>query len=880
MALPRTKLVNDKRWKRVDDILGELLEKEPPDRDAFLEIACRGDDSLKHEVLSLLDSQKLSGSFLETPAVEQVADVLVTKEGKLKKGHVIGQYRTVRELGTGGQGTVYEAVDTKLNRTVALKMLPNELAVNGTALKRFRREAQLASSLDHPNICTIHDLIESEGRHFIVMQYVAGQSIRDLVGGHPLELKSSVKIAIQVCDAVAAAHSQGIIHRDIKAQNIIVNDSGQAKILDFGLAKLYSSENGSAEQTELTAFGSPYGTPTYAAPEQSRGEAVDHRADIFSTGVLLYEMLTGTWAFHGKTSVDVRHAVLHDEPLPVSERRGDGIPAKLQQIIDTALKKDPGQRFQSMAEMRDSLIDVFREQPDSETSETARFLDNFKPIAPSRLLRWRRGPFIAASLAAILLIGVGVSAGLWFRGGLLSSKTIRSIAVLPFKPLGEQKDEFLEFGMADALISRISRVKELAVRPTGSVLKFAGRQDAAVVGRELGVDAVFDGRIQREGDKLRVTVELIRVSDGVVMWFGKFDEDFKGIFAVQDSISERVFNELSLTLSEQERQQVTKRQTENTAAYQSYLRGRYFWNKFSGQAADKAIENFEQSIKEDPNYAPAYAGLADAYELQGYLNIKPVHEVYPLAQAAVSRALAIDDQLGEAHLVQAKINLFYDWNLNQAESEIGKALALAPNNPDAHGFYGVYLVVTGQLDPGLVQRLKAQELDPTSAFAAIGVGWSYFYKHDFDNAIAQYRKALELDPNFSPAYESIGTTLLRKGNDSEAVEAYMKEKALQGVPADRIATFQEAFGAGGIRGYWQKELESSLERAKQGKPASRRIARIYTELGDRDRAFEWLDRSFEEHNTLMIFLRTDPTFDRLRDDPRMQDLIRRMGLVN
>ncbi len=640
-----------------------------------------------------------------------------------------------------------------------------------------------------------------------------------------------------------------------------------------------ASRDGKAEQTELTVHGSPYGTPTYAAPEQSRGEVVDHRADIFSTGVLLYELLTGTWAFHGKTAVDVRHAVLHIEPKPVAERRGDEIPKELQDIVDRALQKEPPKRFQAISEMRDALIEVLRGIPEAENSETARFLDNFKPMAPSHLRYWSRNSLISLAAAASLLIAVTIFAAYRFLGREASPNTIRSIAVLPFRPLGHQKDEFLELGMADALITRLSTIKQVTVRPTNAILKFTATQDALSAGKELNVDAVLDGRLQREGDKLRVTVQLIRVNDGTVLWFGKFDEDFKGIFAVQDSISERLVTELAVKLSDGERQTLTRRYTENAAAYQAYLKGRFFWNKFSGKSLDKAIENFDQAIREDPNYAPAYAGLADSYELQGYLNIKPAAEVYPLAQNAVEKALSLDDQLGEAHLVRAKIKLFYAWDLREAENEIQRALALIPNNPDTRGFHGVYLVVTGDLDKALSERLKMQELDPTSPFAAINVGWSYFYKHEYDRAIDEYRKALDLDPQFATAHESLGSTYLQKEMPSEAVNSFLTEKTLLGVPPERVALLRQAFDAGGIRGYWQKELELTEERMREGRSSPRRLAKIHTELGNRDRAFEYLDKAFAERNPLLIFLKTDPTFDKLRDDRRYDDLMRRIGLI-
>ncbi|HMS42968.1 MAG TPA: protein kinase [Pyrinomonadaceae bacterium] len=863
--------MSNEKWQQLKEIFEDALRHEAAERQQFLDKACGDDEELQREVESLLAS--FEDSFLEKSAVGEVADVIVLKSAKqFKKNQTVGHYKIISKLGKGGQGAVYKAHDSKLNRTVALKILPPELSSDESSRKRFEREARLASSLDHQNICTIHDLTEIEGNHFIVMQFVEGKNIRQLVNGKPLEIKSALKIAIQVCDALANAHNENIIHRDIKAHNIIVTDKGIAKILDFGLAKL--TDKNSEEQTELTALGSPYGTPTYAAPEQSRGEKVDYRADVFSTGVLLYEMLTGTWAFHGKTAVDVRHAVLHDKPKPIAERRGEEIPKKLQAIVDKALQKEPQNRFQQIGKMRDELIEVLRELPAGEQSETARFLDNFKPLAPRHLWNFSNKAKLISAISALIvltLIGFGIYR---LTQTKTVNKSIQTIAVLPFKPLSANGDEFLELGMADSLITRLSNLKQLTVRPTSAVLKYAKTQDAISAGKELNVDAVLDGRIQREGDKLRITVQLIRVGNGEVLWFGKFDEDFKSIFAVQDSISERLVSELAMKLTQEEKQILTKRYTENTVAYQSYLKGRYFWNKWSGENSAKAIENFELALKADSAYAPAYAGLADAYELQGYLGIKPPNEVYPKAKSAVEKALALDENLGEAHLVSAKIKLFYDWDLPGAEKEISRALSLIPNSADAHGFYGVYLVVMGKLDDALAERKKMQELDPINAFATVNVGWSYAYKRDYDSAIAQFKKALELDPNFSTAQIALGEAYLRKGMFAEAVEAFLKEKSISGAMAETIADYRKAFASGGITGYWQKELEKAKER---GSP--RRLARIYMELGDKDQAFAWLEKAFDERSSLLVFLKTDPIFDALRNDVRYEDLMRRVGLT-
>ncbi len=480
------------RWQRVNQIFEAALEFAAEERRAFVSGACDGDVSLRQEVESLLAAHNEAESFMERPAVAEVVEAVLGSE-KLFKGQRVGQYKILGELGQGGQGAVYQALDTKLNRTVALKLLPPELTVNEINRKRFQREAQLASALDHPNICTIHDLTEFDGLHFIVMQFVAGRNIRELVGGHPLELTSALKVAIQVCDALAAAHAQGIIHRDIKAQNVIVTDNGQAKILDFGLAKLTQEDPEVKDQTELTVQGSPYGTPTYAAPEQSRGERVDHRADIFSTGVLLYEMLAGTGAFHGKTAVDVRHAVLHETPKPIAELRGEPIPEKLQATIDRALAKEPRERFQNIAEMRNELIAVLRELPEAETSETTRFVENFKSYVPRRIQTWNRQAKLL--MAGAVLLGLILAGFLTYRfiysdaARTSAQPVISSVAVMPFANIGgDANTEYLSDGVTETLIDSLSKLPNVAVKSRSSVFRYKGREiDPSVAGSELSV---------------------------------------------------------------------------------------------------------------------------------------------------------------------------------------------------------------------------------------------------------------------------------------------------------------------------------------------------------------------------------------------------------
>ena len=485
----------------------------------------------------------------------------------------------------------------------------------------------------------------------------------------------------------------------------------------------------------------------------------------------------------------------------------------------------------------------------------------------------------ARAIIAACGIVVAVAAGLYFW--LPRAPSQRTIAVLPFKPLvADAKDQYLEMGMADALITKLSNIKQIIVRPTSSVLKYAdSTEDAVTAGRALGVDSVLDGSIQRAGDKIRITVRLVRVSDGAPLWADTFDESFTNIFSVQDSISQRMADVLAPKLTGEEKKRLAKRYTENTDAYQAYLKGRFYWVKWNGPALQKSIDYFQQAIEKDPDYALAYSGLADSYNLLGYLSIWPPKEAFPKSEEAARKALAMDDTLSEAHLSLAKTKLFYDWNWTAFESELKRSLELDPNFPDVHGLNGAYLAAMGRFEESLRERKRAQELDPLSPLYATSFAWSYFYSRQFDKAIEWYKKALELDPNYALAHNDLGTAYARKGMDAEAVEEFLIGRSLAGASPEDLAALKQAYAASGINGYWRKELDLANERLKQGHVGPHRMARIYAELGDKDHAFEWLEKAYEERDSLLIFINTVPIFDSLHSDPRFGDLIRRIGLA-
>ncbi|MCA1602999.1 MAG: protein kinase, partial [Acidobacteria bacterium] len=811
-----------------------------------LDRECADDASLREEVEALLASSQQADSFLGSNALEDAAVLLegADADGSMIGRHV-GPYSIQKQLGSGGMGEVYLAQDVRLGRNVALKLLDPGLTENSETRTRFLREARLASSLDHPNICTIHEVGEAGGRLFIAMQHVEGETLRKVIDGRPLNLDSLLSISLQVADALAAAHAQGIIHRDIKPGNIIITPHGQAKVLDFGLAKLLERAEGEAE-THLTMTGAVMGTPAAMSPEQARGERVDHRSDIFSFGVVLYEMATGRIPFKGRSKADVISALLKDQHSPAVELNKE-TPARLSVAIGRALAKEPAERYQSMPELIAELRQVVAEAGGLDhlfkSSDIPR---GVVPLVPPRRLgllgafsRRIQSPAAKASLAIAALVLVGVALAVYFsrREQPQPATPIRSIAVLPFKPLvAEGRDEALELGMADTLIARLSNIREINVRPISAVRKYVGlEQDAVAAGREQKVDAVLDGNIQKSGDRVRVTVRLLSVVDGRQLWAEQFDEKFTDIFSVQDSVSRKVSGSLAVTLTGEEKELLTKRHTDNIEAYQLYLLGRYHLNRLTDEGFWKGLDYFQRAIKKDPNYAPAHAGMADAYNSLSGFNVIPPKEGFPKGKQAAEEALRLDERLAEAHISLANAKLLYDWNWAEAEGEFRRALQLSPGYSDAHQMYGYYLAGMGRFDEAVREMKRAQELDPLSPVKIIGLGEVFHLARRFDEAATEYRKALEMDPNFGFAHWALGRALTEKGMYDDA-----------------IAAFQKAI------------------------PLS--IASIYAALGEREQAFAWLERARGERDFLLVLLKVEPMFDSLRPDPRFIGLLHRVGL--
>jgi serine/threonine-protein kinase len=809
-------------------------------------------------------------------------------------GSTLGNYKILEKLGAGGQGTVYKAVDSKLGRTVVIKVLPEELLAKPANVKRFEREARLASALDHAHICTIFDLNEINGLHFIAMQYIPGRNVRQLVNGKPLQLESALSIAIQVADALAVAHAQGIIHRDIKAGNVMVTAEGQAKVLDFGLAKLLDDDaarSSGIHHTELTEVGIPYGTATYAAPEQARGDRVDSRADIFSTGVLLYEMLTGTWPFKGKTAVDVRHAVLHENPVPVNEARQAKVPERLQEILDRALQKNPRDRYQQISQFRDDLRAVVR---DLALAGGVVMDESGAPVVPRHLNA--DGPMARAKRWFKSITGSETSAGSSSRGRGTSQahetdetpttfgQTERkSVAIMPFKNLGNDPETaFYEFSLADAVITELARVRALVVRPSSVIVKYQGQQfDPGDVGRELDVDAILTASFLRAKDHLRVTVQLLDVRTSGILWSDRIDADASDIIAVQDSIVQHIVDGLRIELSPDEKVDLAKGSTTDGAASEEYLRGRncmgqFIYHTIDRADLDSAINHFERAIELDPKFALAHSALGSCYVTRVLKGLGEAND-HDKAAGEFSKALALDPKLLEARMQMVFIFLTRG-EKQKARQEVVQLREEYPNDVGVHFVRGVVARLDSEYERALRSFDRMTRLNPNErVVASYNRARIFMYQGRYEDALHELDLGAEIEPDHPMIQTFRGRVLYYRGEVDAATR--ILEQVLERHPKmDGIRPMLAiCLSAQGKHELANKQLTERVKVvAAEDHDIAYWLASAYLLQGRQVLALDWLQKAINQGNDNYRWFEADPNWTDLHNDPRFKEMMQRV----
>ena len=884
------------RWQQIKELFHAALDVPVPQRAAFLAQACATDEALREEVESLLTADEKPGPFLAQSPVGIATNPMASAASENISGQRLGTYEVVEQIGQGGMGVVYRANDVRFDRPLALKVLHTQFTQNQDRVRRFQQEARAALALNHPNILTIYEVGQIDKTLFIAAELIVGQTLRERMAAEDLPLHTVLDIVLQVAGALQAAHEAGIVHRDIKPENIMVRPDGYVKVLDFGLAKLLRDDGGrmrdeSEKDDPLhpsslihhpsTMPGIVMGTPRYMSPEQARGYEVDARTDIFSLGVVLYELIAKREPFGGPTSHDVLASLLQAEPLPLT-RFVPQLPAELQRIVSRALKKDRAERYPSMAAFRHDL-QALKQQMERETQlfSPAAMVAHEAMVGQTRSAprSWR--PVWWVATAILLLMSLAYLGWLWKAKSGASSQTampIQSVAVLPFKPLVVgQRDEVLEMGIADTLITRLSSLQKISIRPINSVRRYTALDvDPVAVGRELQVQAVLEGSILKADNKIRITARLLNVADGKPLWTRQFDERWTNIFAVQDSIAQQFANDLAITLTGPERNEMARNYTSNPEAYELFMTGRYHWNKRSGAGITKAIAAFQQAIEKDPNYALAYIGLADAYATLGSYHLAAPKQVLPLAREAAEKALHIDPNMAEAHATLGKLSTDYFWDWARADQEFKRAIALKPNYANAHHWYSTLLAHQGHFDEAVRAATTALELDPQSLVVGTQLGAVLYRARRYDQSITALQKIVALEPNYVTAHMYLGFCYTMQARYSEALAEFQKCHTIVPDLPDAVAMVGATHALAGKRAealQAQRELNEMVKRTYVSPFCQ---AAIPSALGNMDETFHWLEKCLEERDPSIRGLRIDPLFDRVRSDPRYLKLLQRV----
>jgi len=786
-------------------------------------------------------------------------------------GQMISHYRIVEKLGAGGMGEVYRAYDEHLKRDVAFKILQPDSRGSDGAGKQILREARSASALNDPHICTVYEVAEADGYHFIVMELVEGKPLNSLIPPGGLRPELTVRYGAQIAAALAHAHDHAIIHRDIKTANVVIAPSGQVKVLDFGLAKIYSErEFATATLSTQSAIDASaiVGTLPYIAPEILRGEEATPLSDVWALGVTLYEMSTGNRPFRGRTGFELTSAILREPPAPLPPQ----VPAGLRSVIERCLEKESGHRYQRASEVR-AVLEAVHAQPGTSHSTV------LVPVTPPRSAKrrlWIPGVIVLAVLATVFFAASvgGLRDRVFHRA---SATSIHSLAVLPLENLsGDPQQQYFADGMTEELTTELSQVGSLRVVSRTSAMRYKGtKMSVPEIARELNVDGVVEGSVEREGDRVRITAQLVQGPTDTHIWAKGYERDFRDSLRLQDEVAQAIVDEIQLKLTPQERAHFARSEVIDPEAHEDYLRGLFDLNLRNGPDERKAIDLFQTAIEKDPSYAAAYASLADSYRALIFnSNIAPA-DVIPQSEAAAKRALEIDNQLAEAHATLGSNIGDYNWDWAGGEREFQTALRLNPNSAVVHSYYAHFLRQQGKFEESIRQGQHAVELDPVSAERSFLLAQTLFEARRYDEAVSQLQKTLDLEPRFWPAHLYLGKVFTEKGQFQEAIDELKKAGDFTAEP---LATIGYVYGRMGRTTDARKVISDLQKELTTGYVAPTDFAKIYLGLGEKDRAISWLEKGYQQRDFWITFLKGDPIFDSLRSDSRFQDLVRRLGL--
>ena len=863
------------QWQQIKTIVQAALEIEPEKRPHFLAENCSGDKFLHDEVQSLLDSYDSAGDFIQTPAFAGRIKLLATNSfsPELETGKNIGRYEILRELGRGGMGAVYLAEDTRLKRKVAIKILPTNFASQTERVRRFEQEALAVSSLNHPNILTIYEIGQIDLIPFIVTEFIDGVTLRQRLAEAPMDLSEALDVLTQVAAALAAAHSAGIIHRDIKPENIMIRRDGLVKVLDFGIAKLAGQTPESIQEIRTPNAAQQYllGTPKYISPEQIRGLIVDARTDIWSLGVVLYEMVTGRTPYESKTNDQIISSILEHKPPPPAQLESEAS-TELDHIVSKCLKDDRDERYQSAQELLSDLKNLKRRIESGTTTPTRKTRFSFL-----------RSPYALATVILVAALVATLAYALSFRASPFAPPPeVKALAVLPLENLsGDPAQDYFADGLTEALINDMAQIGAIRVISRTSVMRYKAQQRPLLqIARELNVDTVVEGTILRSGDRVRIAAKLTYVPTGAQLWSDSYGGDLRDILALQQKVTRDIAGEVRIKLTPQEQARLTNARSVNSEALEAYLKGRHHLSKRNEKSIRTAISYFEEAIAKDSSFALPHAFLADAYFALGtfIISAMPPTEALAKGEAAALKAVELDETLAEGHTSLGVIKL-YSWQWSDAEQEFKRALELNPNYAPAHSWYAIYFGARGRVGESIARMYRAREIDPLSPHITQNVGWMLHYAGQYDEEIEQYRRALELDPNFQFARHRLAKAYFAKGMFDEAIAEHERVIALSDRNPSELAMLGRAYGLSGRKNQARQILRELLEMSERGYVSPYSIALVYVGLGERENVFEWLEKAYRERSYAMVFLKVSDDFAPYRQDPRYVDLLRRVGLV-